>query len=70
MAYVDQPEYTIRAAAKRIDRSTRTVERWVRAGMRCRSTAGVIVIDHADLMAWFRAKILSNPNNTRHAEGD
>ena len=59
---VDQANYTIKAAAVRVNRSTRTIKRWLRGGLRCREVAGVVVIDHAELMAEFRARILSNPN--------
>jgi len=68
MEYVDQPNYTIKAAATRVERDTRTVRRWLADGLRCREVAGVVVIDHADLMAHFRARILSNPN--RRKPGD
>lgn len=61
----DQPNYTIKAAAKRTEKSTRTIERWVRAGMKCRQVAGVVIIDHHDLMAFYRSKLVSNPNRTR-----
>ena len=59
---VDQPNYTIRAAAERVKRSTRQIKRWLADGLRCREVAGIVVIDHADLMAYFRARILANPN--------
>ncbi|TFC92055.1 MULTISPECIES: hypothetical protein [Cryobacterium] len=59
---VNQANYTIKAAALRVNRSTRTVKRWLRDGLRCREVAGVVVIDHADLMTEFRARILANPN--------
>lgn len=66
----DQPNYTIRAAAARTDKSVRTIERWVHDGMRCREVAGMVVIDHNELMEWFRARILSNPNRKTRRETD
>jgi hypothetical protein len=65
----NQANYTIKAAAARVGKSPRTIERWVRGGMRCREVAGIVVIDHADLMAQYRAKITSNPNRTKHQPG-
>jgi hypothetical protein len=64
----NQPSYTVKAAAKRTGRSTRTIERWIRAGMTCRNVAGIIVIEHEVLMEQFRARMLSNPS--RKASGD
>ena len=58
----NQPTYTVKAAAKRTQRSTRTIERWIRDGMTCRNVAGIIVIDHEVLMKQFRDRMLSNPN--------
>jgi len=58
----DQPNYTVKAAAKRVERSTRTIERWIRDGMTCRNVAGIIVIDDPVLMKYFRERMLSNPN--------
>ena len=58
----DRPNYTIRAASVRTDKSIRTIERWVHDGLRCRDVSGMVVIDHNDLMEWFRARMLSNPN--------
>lgn len=61
----NQPNYTIKAAAVRVGRSTRTVKQWIRDGLRCREVAGMIVINHTDLMAQLRAKSLSNPSRKR-----
>jgi len=58
----NQPTYTVKAAAKRTQRSTRTIERWIRDGMTCRNVAGIIVIDHEVLMKQFRDRMLSNPS--------
>jgi len=58
----DQPNYTVKAAAKRFQRSTRTIERWIHDGMRCRVVAGVIYIDHEVLMEQFKVKLATNPN--------
>ncbi|RFA14573.1 hypothetical protein B7R21_06410 [Subtercola boreus] len=61
----NQENYTIKAAAARVGKSTRTIERWVRHGMRCRDVAGIVVIEHSDLMAQYRIKILANPNRQK-----
>ena len=58
----DQPNYTVKAAAKRVRRDTRTIQRWIRAGLQCRNVAGNIIIDHEPLMEFFKAQILNNPN--------
>jgi hypothetical protein len=63
--WVDQPNYTVKAAAKRTGRTTRTIERWIRDGMTCREVAGSIVIDHKVLMKQFRDRMLSNPNRKK-----
>jgi hypothetical protein len=68
MAVVNQPNYTVKAAAVRAGKSTRTIERWIRDGMKCRNVAGVVVIDHPDLLAQLRARAIANPNRPRHAE--
>jgi hypothetical protein len=56
-----QPNYTIKAAAKQLNCSTRTIERWIRKGMACREVAGIVVIDDAVLMARFRQWMTDNP---------
>jgi len=61
----NQPTYTVKAAAKRTQRSTRTIERWIRDGMTCRNVAGIIVIDHEVLMKHFRDRMLGNPNRKK-----
>ena len=58
----DMPNYTVKAAAKRVQRNIRTIKRWIRDGMTCRQVGGLIVIDHAVLMAQMRERLLSNPN--------
>ena len=57
----DQPNYTILAAAKRTDRTVRSIERWVRNGLKCRKVAGIIVIEQNDLMDYWRARMISFP---------
>ena len=65
----DQPNYTIRAAAKRTGRTVRSIERWVRNGLKCREVAGIIVIDHNALMDYWRARMISFPiGKTRRTE--
>jgi len=66
--WVNQPTYTVKAAAKRTQRSTRTIERWIRDGMTCRNVAGIIVIDHEVLMKQFRDRMLSNPNRKKRRD--
>lgn len=62
----DQKNYTIKAAAARLECSTRTIHRWIRGGMTCRHVAGVIIIEHEVLMARFRQWMVDNPR-MRHA---
>jgi len=62
----DQPNYTIRAAALRVDRSTRTVERWLHDPVDAlphRKVGGVVVIDHGPLMERYRAGFVSRTKN-------
>ena len=71
----DQPNYTIRAAARRIDRSTRTIERWLRdpddplphRKVYLPRKGVVVVVDHGPLMARYRAtfKKTETPTETR-----
>jgi len=63
--WVNEATYTVKAAAKRTGRTTRTIERWIRDGMNCREVAGIIVIDHEVLMKQFRDRMLSNPNRKK-----
>jgi hypothetical protein len=63
-----QPSYTVKAAAKRVRRDTRTIQRWIAGGMNCRNVAGIIVIDHDVLMEQFRARMLSNPNRKKNGD--
>lgn len=51
---VDRPNYTIKTAAARVGRSPRTIERWIHNGLKCRTVAGMLVIDHDPLMAYYR----------------
>jgi hypothetical protein len=55
---INQPNYTIRAAALRTQRSTRSIKQWLAEGMPCREVAGMVVIDHDDLMNHLRSKII------------
>ena len=64
----DQPNYTILAAAIRTGRSVRTIERWVRDGLRCREVAGMVVIEHTDLMDTYRIRSLAYPNRKTRRE--
>jgi len=57
----DQPEYTIKAAAERASRSTRTIERWLHDGMKARVFRGIIVIAHTDLIEQMIAHNGRNP---------
>ncbi|MEC5149166.1 hypothetical protein [Cryobacterium sp. GrIS_2_6] len=59
---VNQPNYTIRKAAERAGRTTRTISQWIRDGMECREVAGIIVIDHRVLMARLRLNAAANPS--------
>jgi len=57
----DQTHYTITAAAKRMNRSRRTIERWVAGGMKHRLTSGLVIIDHDDLIAETIRRNRENP---------
>jgi hypothetical protein len=59
---VDQPNYTVPAAAARTGRTVRTIRQWIRDGMNCRNIGGYIVIDHDVLMANLRANAKANPS--------
>lgn len=61
----DQATYTIKTAAARTEKSTRTIKRWMRDGMPYRIVAGIAVVDHLELMKFWRTKMVSNPNRTR-----
>jgi len=58
----DMPNYTVKAAAKRVQRNRRTIQRWIADGMEHRVIAGMIVIDADVLMREMRARCVSNPN--------
>lgn len=66
--YVDQPNYTVKAAAIRTGLTTRTIERWLTDGMEHRLVAGKIVIDHPELLKWLRTKSINNPARKRYKE--
>ena len=57
----DQKNYTVKKAAKRVQCSTRTIQRWIRDGMEHRRVQGFIIIDHAVLQAEKRKRAASNP---------
>ncbi|TFB96541.1 hypothetical protein E3O39_10745 [Cryobacterium sp. MDB2-A-1] len=59
---VDQPNYTIKAAAVRTGRTTRTISQWIHDGMACRNINGIILIEHTVLLARFRLKATANPS--------
>lgn len=58
----DQAVYRVKDAARRANRSTRTIERWIRDGLQCRLIDGLLVIEHADLIAEMVKRNRSNPN--------
>ena len=62
---INQRTYTVKAAAKRTDRTERTIRQWIRDGMPCRSVGRMIVIEHDELMARYRTNILANPKRAR-----
>ena len=55
----NQKTYTIKGAARRVDRSEVTIKTWLRQGMKRHTVAGMVVIDHDDLMQRFRTNILA-----------
>lgn len=68
METMNQPNYTVKAAAIRVNKTTRTIERWISSGMQCREVSGVIVIDHTTLLATLRAKLAANPNRKTRSD--
>lgn len=60
--------YTVTQAAQRVQRSQRTIERWIEAGMRCTTMNGRIYIGHDDLLSFFRKMLRSNPARTHPNE--
>ncbi|WP_104128222.1 hypothetical protein [Cryobacterium sp. Y57] len=63
---INQKTYTIKTAARRVKRSEWTIKQWMRDGMPRRMVAGVVVIEHDDLMVRYRANIMGN--RTRAAD--
>ncbi|UOE45489.1 helix-turn-helix domain-containing protein [Agromyces larvae] len=61
----DQPTYTIAAAARRVGRTRRTIRRWLDDGMPHRIVAGMVVIDHWDLLDAYRARVTEKRRNFR-----
>jgi len=66
----DQKNYTVKTAAKRVQCSTRTIQRWIRDGMVHRRVQGFIIIDHAVLQAEKRKRAASNPKIKTHPNID
>lgn len=58
----DQPNYTIKAAARRVRRSTRTIEQWIADGLPSRKFRGITIIDHDPLIAEMKKRNRANPN--------
>jgi len=54
--------YTIRSAAIRVNRSTRTIKQWIRDGMTCREVAGMVVIEHGVLITQMHLSMKANPS--------
>jgi hypothetical protein len=59
----DQPNYTVKAAAKRALCSTRTIERWLHKGMKAKVYRGIIIIDHDELIGFSLKMARLNPIN-------
>ena len=64
----NQRGWTVKAAAVRVGRNTRTIQRWIAEGMTHREVAGMIVIDHLVLMAEHRARLLQKMDLKTRAE--
>lgn len=58
----DQPNYTIKAAARRVRRHPRTIEQWLSDGLPSRKFRGITIIDHAPLIAEMKKRNRANPN--------
>lgn len=66
----DREEYGIRAAARRVAKSRRTIYRWMRDGMPYKTVAGRRWIAHDDLLAMWRGRIISHrTNRSAHHQG-
>lgn len=53
---------TYRQAARRVQRSTRTIKRWRRSGMRMTfDKQGRRVVELPVLLAWWRARMTADP---------
>lgn len=65
----DQANYTVKAAAVRVERDVRTIERWIQKGLHCRFAGRMIVIDHDDLMAFWRKRMENNPVKSTRRDG-
>jgi hypothetical protein len=61
---------TVAAAAERVKRTKRTIERWIAAGLETEMLGGVHYIDEEALLAELRRRILANPKRSRRAESD
>jgi hypothetical protein len=61
---------TVVAAAERVKRDRRTVERWIAAGLATTKVNGVHYIAEETLLEYFRARLLANPSRPRHARRD
>jgi predicted site-specific integrase-resolvase len=58
----------IRASARRVQRSRRTIQRWLRQGMPYIQFEGRKMILEQDLLSTYRTKLLSNPTRKRRPE--
>lgn len=57
----DRDWYTLRQAARRVDRSLRTLRRWKRHGMPVQMVRGTNYVQHDELLAWWRARLIAWP---------
>ena len=57
----DATAYTVKGAAQRVRRSTRTIERWLSEGMPSRKHRGITVIDRDTLIAEMIRRNRANP---------
>jgi hypothetical protein len=63
-----QKFYTVLEAAKRIDRSRATIERYIAGGMPVTRVSRVRYIEEAALLEAFREALQANPTRRRRAE--
>jgi hypothetical protein len=59
---VTEAVYSVRGAARRVHRSRWTIQRWMHQGLpHSRPSEHHVRIQEADLLTWYRRKLVANP---------